>query len=251
MLKNKTLLKKICAVALALLTWQAAALLLNKSLLLASPTDVFLRLFTIWQEPEFFSSIWFSFSRIVLGFLTALIAGSFSALLAGRFHFVELILWPYMVTVKSIPVASFIVIALMWLSSAQLSIFIVFLIVLPVIYTNILNGIKNIDKKMLEMAAIFRLSWGKKLLYIWIPQIKPFILSACSISIGLAWKSGIAAEIIGIPSGSLGEALYYSKVYFNTIDLFSWTVIIVVLSVGFEKLFSLLLKYIFKGIERL
>lgn len=251
MLKNKTLLKKICAVALALLTWQAAALLLNKSLLLASPTDVFLRLFTIWQEPEFFSSIWFSFSRIILGFLTALIAGSFSALLAGRFHFVELILWPYMVTVKSIPVASFIVIALMWLSSAQLSVFIVFLIVLPVIYTNILNGIKNIDKKMLEMAAIFRLSWGKKLLYIWIPQIKPFILSACSISIGLAWKSGIAAEIIGIPSGSLGEALYYSKVYFNTIDLFSWTVIIVVLSVGFEKLFSLLLKYIFKGIERL
>ena len=156
-----------------------------------------------------------------------------------------------MATIKSIPVASFIIIALIWLTSSQLSIVIVFLIVLPVIYTNILNGIKNIDGKILETATIFRLSWKKRLLYIWLPQIKPFIFSASSISMGLAWKSGVAAEIIGIPSGSIGEELYYSKVYLNTTDLFTWTVIIIILSVGFEKIFSLLLKFIFKGIERL
>lgn len=251
MLKNKTFLQKTAAVVLALLLWQAAALLLNKSVLLASPVDVFMRLLTIWKEADFFPAVWFSFSRISLGFLLALFTGTLLALLAGRFKAAEILLWPYMVTIKSIPVASFIIIALIWLTSAQLSIFIVFLIVLPIIYTNILNGIKSADTKMIEAADIFRLSWSKRLLYIWLPQIKPFIISACSIAIGLAWKSGIAAEIIGIPTGSVGEALYYSKVYLDTTDLFAWTVVIVILSVGFEKLFSLILKYLFKGIERL
>ncbi len=251
MRRSKSFLQKAIAVVLALLTWQAAALLLNQKVLLASPVDVALRFCTIWTESEFFNSVWFTFSRIVLGFFMALLTGIVLAFLAGRFKYVEIILWPYMATIKSIPVASFIIIALIWLTSSQLSIVIVFLIVLPVIYTNILNGIKNIDGKILETATIFRLSWKKRLLYIWLPQIKPFIFSASSISIGLAWKSGVAAEIIGIPSGSIGEELYYSKVYLNTTDLFTWTVIIIILSIGFEKIFSLLLKFIFKGIERL
>ncbi|HCG34892.1 MAG TPA: nitrate ABC transporter permease, partial [Clostridiales bacterium] len=85
----------------------------------------------------------------------------------------------------------------------------------------------------------------------WLPQIKPFLLSACSIGLGLSWKAGIAAEIIGIPDGSIGEALYNAKVYFNTVDLFSWTVIIVVISILFEKLFMMLLKQMFAGWERL
>lgn len=251
MSKNKELLTKIAAIAAALLFWQAAAVLLNETILIASPVDVVKRLFTIWKEPEFFSSVWFSFSRIVSGFLTALVTGTVLALLAGRFRIVEILLWPYMVTVKSIPVASFVIIALIWLSSSTLSVFISFMIVLPIIYTNVLNAIRSVDKKMLRMADVFGLSFKKRLLYVWLPQIKPFIFSASSIAVGLAWKSGIAAEIIGIPDGSIGEALYYSKVYLNTADLFAWTLLIIILSVGFEKLFSLFLKLLYKGLEKL
>lgn len=251
MSKNKELLTKITAIAAALLFWQAAAVLLNETILIASPVDVVKRLFTIWKEPEFFSSVWFSFSRIVSGFLTALVTGTVLALLAGRFRIVEILLWPYMVTVKSIPVASFVIIALIWLSSSTLSVFISFMIVLPIIYTNVLNAIRSVDQKMLRMADVFGLSFKKRLLYVWLPQIKPFIFSASSIAVGLAWKSGIAAEIIGIPDGSIGEALYYSKVYLNTADLFAWTLLIIILSVGFEKLFSLFLKLLYKGLEKL
>lgn len=251
MLKNKKILQKTASIAAALLFWQAAAVLLNEKIILVAPTDVFARLFTIWEEPAFFSSIWFSLSRIAAGFLIALVVGVVLALAAGRFHIVEIILWPYMVTVKSIPVASFIIIALVWLTSSSLSVFISFMIVLPIIYTNILNAIRSVDKKMLQMADVFKLSFMKRLVYIWLPQIKPFLFSACSIAIGLAWKSGVAAEIIGIPQGSIGEALYYSKVYLNTTDMFTWTLIIVIMSVAFEKLFALALKFFYKGIEKL
>ena len=219
--------------------------------LFPTPIAVVGRLFGIWKEDGFFLAISQSFLKIVLGFILALLLGIVLAILAGRFSLIENLLWPFMITIKSVPVASFIVLALMWLASKQLSTFISFLMVLPVIYTNILGGIKNADRNMDRMADVFKLPWHRRIIYIWIPRIKPFLLSACSLALGLSWKSGIAAELIGIPSGSLGEMLYYSKVYFNTLDLFTWTLIIVIISVSFEKLFTALLKFLFRRLERI
>ncbi|HAZ18959.1 MAG TPA: nitrate ABC transporter permease [Clostridiales bacterium] len=248
---NRSMLQKTAAVLIALGVWQAAAMLLDQKILLVSPVAVLIRLTNIWIEEGFFASVWFSFCRIVAGFFLALAAGLLLGIVAGKFRKVEIFLWPFILTIKSVPVASFIVLALIWLSSAKLSVFISFLMVLPIIYTNVLNGIKNTDVRMTQMADVFQVKWNRRLLYIWLPQIKPFLLSACSIGLGLSWKAGIAAEIIGIPDGSIGEALYNAKVYFNTVDLFSWTVIIVVISILFEKLFMMLLKQMFAGWERL
>jgi NitT/TauT family transport system permease protein len=156
-----------------------------------------------------------------------------------------------MVTIKSIPVASFVVIALIWLSSQNLSSLISFLMVLPIIYTNVLEGIRSVDKKMLEMADVFQMTTRKRMRFIWLPSLKPFLLSAMKISLGLAWKSGVAAELIGIPEGSVGEELYYSKLYLDTESLFAWTVVIVVVSVLFEKLFLLLTKKLIERTERI
>ena len=249
--RGKTILCKTAAVLLALMVWQAAAMALDQKILLVAPSDVAVRLVSIWKEPGFWGIIWFSFKRIALGFLLGLFCGTVLAVIAGRFKIVETLLWPYMITIKSVPVASFIVIALVWLSARQLSVFISFLMVLPIIYTNVLSGVKNTSRKMTEMAKVFRLNWGKRMLYINMPQVKPYLLSGMSISLGLAWKAGVAAEIIGIPDGSLGEMLYESKAYLNTVDLFAWTVIIVVISVLFEKAVILLAKLGFRGLERL
>lgn len=249
--RAKGIIAKSAAVLLALLVWQTAAMALDQKILLASPVDVAGRLGTIWREPGFWGTIWFSFRRIALGFLIGFAAGTVLAVIAGRFKIVETLLWPYMITIKSVPVASFIVIALVWLSSKQLSAFISFLMVLPIIYTNVLTGVKNTSRKMVEMAKVFRLNWVRRMLYINMPQVKPYLLSGMSISLGLAWKAGVAAEIIGIPDGSLGEMLYEAKAYLNTVDLFAWTVIIVLISILFEKAVTGLAKLGFRGLERL
>ena len=131
------------------------------------------------------------------------------------------------------------------------SITIAFLIAFPVIYNNILQGIKNVDGKMLEMAKLHNMSWGRRLLYVNLPGIKPYLFSACSTAVGMAWKAGIAAEVIGIVKGSIGEKLYESKIYIESVDLFAWTVIIILLSVFLEKAFMLILKALFKGVEKL
>lgn len=246
--KNK--LEKFGAVLFALSVWQIAAMVLNESLLLVTPVVVAQRLISLCAEPDFISAVAFSFVRIVSGYFIALIAGSILAVIAGHSHGVEVILRPFVQSIKSVPVASFIILCLIWLNSCNLSIFIAFLMVLPIVYTNMLQGIKSTDSKLLEMAGLFRINWLKKMKYIHLPQLKPFIISACSVSIGLAWKAGIAAEVIGIPQGSIGEKLYEAKIYLSTADLFAWTVVIVMVSVAFEKAFMAVLKRLFDGLER-
>ena len=250
MLKNN-FVKRALSVIFALTIWQISAMIVNEEFLFPTPIGVICRLFTIWQEDGVLTAISNSFIKIVSGFLLGLLLGILLALIAARFSVIEQLLWPFMITIKSVPVASFIVLALMWLTSRQLSTFISFLMVLPIIYTNILSGIKNSDREKDKMATVFRMSPLGRVIYIWIPRIKPFMLSACSIAIGLSWKAGVAAELIGIPGCSLGEMLYYSKLYFNTVDLFAWTLIIVLISVLFEKLFIALLKLAFRRIERI
>ena len=231
--------------------WQLAAMLLDQRLLLASPVKVLGRLATIWLEKGFWQTVSFSFVRIVCGFLLAFVTGILLAVLAGRFPIVEIFLWPFVLTVKSVPVASFIIILLIWLSSAELSIIISFLMVFPILYSNVLQGIKSTDGKLTEMAQLYKMPWSRRLFYIYLPQVKPFLYSACSVALGMSWKAGIAAEVIGIPAGSIGDALYQSKIYYNTSDLFAWTVIIVLISVGFEKVFLVALKRAFSGMEKL
>ena len=117
---------------------------------------------------------------------------------------------------KTVPVVSFIILALLWIPTKYLSIVISFLMVLPVMYTNIQKGIDTTNIQLLEMAKTYRIGLFHTFRYIYIPAVFPFFLSACSIGLGLCFKSGIAAEVIGLPSHSIGEALYEAKLYLLT-----------------------------------
>ncbi len=244
-LLKKNSIRKLLSVALALLLWQAGAILLDLPLLLVPPLEVVKRLFGLMRESDFWRTLLFSFSRIVLGFAIAFVLGCVLGVLSGKWPLLETLLWPYVITIKTVPVASFIILSLFFLSARRLSTFISFLMVFPVIYSNVLEGIRSTDRELLEMAQVFRIPWGRRLLYIYLPHLKPFLFSACSVALGMSWKSGVAAEVIGVASGSIGEKLYESKIYFITEDLLAWTVVIVLVSVLFEKLFLRLMKVAF------
>lgn len=253
-LKNQRRYQLLFSVLLALILWQLGAMLFEHfvvlgGFLVATPAAVFRRLLALWSQLSFWQTVWFSFGRIVTGFFAALTLGSLLAAAAGRFPLLETLFWPYITVIKATPVASFIILCLIWWGSRNLSIIISFLMVLPVIYTNMLQGIRSTDRHLLEMAAVFRAGWGRQLVYIYLPQLKPYLLSACSISLGMTWKSGIAAEVIGIPDGSIGEMLYQAKIYLNAQDLFAWTAVIILISVAFEKLFIAFIKIAYRKLE--
>lgn len=248
---NKERLYRTGSIVLALILWQAVSMLVGMELLLASPLKVIARLFTLIFEKDFLKTVSYSTLRITGGFLLAFIAGSIFAVLAERFHWLEILLRPYVATVKAVPVASFIILFLIWFSYDQLTVLISFLIVFPVIYSNFLQGLKSTDKNMLEMAELYKVNWRRRFVYIYLPSVKPYLVSACSIAVGMAWKAGAAAEVIGIVNGSIGEKLYNSKIYFQNADLLAWTVVIVACSVVGEKLFQALIKALFAGIEKI
>lgn len=138
--------------------------------------------------------------------------------------------------------ASFVILALIWIGSKNLSVFIAFLVVFPMIYVNTIAGLSSADSQLLEMARVFRMTGRKKFRYIYWPALLPYLLSGANISLGMSFKSGIAAEVIGVPSHSIGEKLYMAKIYFSTAELFAWTFVIIVISGLFEKVFLWLLK---------
>lgn len=227
--------KRICFYVLSaafwVLLWHIASVIIDKELFLPAPARVCEALFTelIYQE-GFRASIVVSLVHIGEGFLLGTLFGILLAVLSHCVEAVKILLWFPMKVIKSVPVASFVILSLLWMRSEKLSVFIPFLMVLPILYINTLTGLEKTDEKLLDMAALFKLSFPKKTLHIYIPQILPHILSACSLAMGMAWKSGIAAEIIGLASNSIGNQLYQAKLYLMTPELFAWTIVIVVLS---------------------
>ncbi|MBQ6000956.1 MAG: ABC transporter permease subunit [Clostridia bacterium] len=233
-----------------LLIWQAASLWIGQEILLVSPVTVLKTLGQLIVSPTFWRSVGFSFVRIVSGFTLAWALGVGLAVAAAWSPLLRKLLTPLTATIKATPVASFIILALVWIPSRNLSVFISFLMVLPIVYINCLSGILQVDRELLEMARVFRVPLRRRLLYIYLPDVMPFLISAASVSLGLCWKSGIAAEVIGLPTGSIGERLYEAKIFLQTGELFAWTVVIILVSVAFEKLVLALLRMLQQRLER-
>lgn len=249
--KKKKRTIRLWAVAVWLLVWQAVSAWIGQEILLVSPVVVFRRLTELVREAGFWQSIGFSLVRILGGFLLAMAAGILAAGLSARFRRIRELLAPAVLTIKAVPVASFVILVLIWVPSRNLSIVISFLMVFPILYTNVLDGILGTDPKLLEMAKVFEVPKTVQIRYIYVSQVLPFFRAGCSVGLGLCWKAGVAAEVIGIPDGSIGENLYNAKVYLNTPDLFAWTVVIVLISLVFEKLFLAAVDQIVIRLERM
>lgn len=231
------------AVLFWLLVWQAGSMVMAAvypygHVLLASPLESLVRLAQLVRTAPFWGAVAWSSVRILGGFLSACVLAVAFAALSARWRLVRELLAPLVAVVKAVPVVSFIILALVWLSAKSLSPFIAALMVFPPVYLNVLSAISHTDRELVEMARVFRVPFSRQLVGIYLPAVLPAFRAATSLALGLCWKAGVAAEVIGLPDGSIGERLYNAKVYFLTPDLFAWTAVIVAVAVLFEKLFQ-------------
>lgn len=240
----------VIAAVFWLVVWQLAAMAIHQTFLLASPLQTLQTLQRLVVTAAFWQRILFSTARILGGFLAALAVGTLLAACSAAITPVRILLKPLMQMIKAIPVASFIILVLLWVDSSGLAVLISFLMVLPVVYTAVLQGIQQVDGKLLEMVKVFRIPFFRAVGAVWIPQIWPYFVQSCTVGMGLAWKSGVAAEVIGLPTGSIGEALYQAKIYLETGELFAWTAVIVLISTCLERLLLKLLHQVGKQWEK-
>ena len=225
-----------------LAVWQIASLWIHNSIILVGPVSMFQALWEQALQPDFWLSAALSFGKIAFGFILAFFTGICLGAASYSLPFLRELLEPAVLLLKAIPVASFVILALLWVGSDNLSVLISFFIVFPILYTNTIEGLEQTDRKLLEMAKVFRIPFHKKAWHIYRPALWPFLLGGCKIALGLSWKSGIAAEVIGVPAHSIGEKLYMAKIYLSTADLFAWTFAIIVICALWERLFLKLLE---------
>ncbi len=217
------------------LVWQLAASLVNNRILLVGPLETLETLAKQVSLGTFWLTVGSSLLRIGTGFTAGFALGLLLAAASGRFSLAEEVLSPLMSLLKAIPVASFVVLFLIWWRSGVLATAVSFCIVLPNIYVNTLEGIRHVDRRLLEMAQVLRIPAWNRFFYIYRPALKPYLDSAIRICAGMSWKSGVAAEVIGIPALSVGEQLYLSKIYLDTAGVLAWTAVTILASALCEK----------------
>ena len=240
-------LKKLGIALCWLFLWQIASILIHNKILLAGPIESATALINMAKTPDFATSVVTSVLHIVAGIILGGIIGILLGALSIKFKLLGDFVSPIVTVLKSVPVASFVVLILIWIGSDNLSTVIVTLVVFPIIYLATTGGFSAADSKLLEMAHVYRMPMGAKIRFIYIPALIPSYLGAFSVAVGMGFKSGAAAEVIGQPLLTMGNGLYRSKINLDTAEVFAWTFTIVLASWVTEKLFFLLI-YIFKRI---
>ena len=238
---KKTL--KYAAIALIwLLIWQVGAMIAGEELLLPSPLSVIVRLAELCLTADFYITIATSLSRILLGMAAGIAIGALGGILTALVPLARDFVSPLLAVVKSTPVASFIVLFVLWISRDATPLIIASMMVIPVVWTNVETGILDTDKSLLEMARVYKMSATKKIGQIYLPSLSPYFFAALRSSLGMSWKAGIAAEVLLLPLISIGKMISDSKQALETVDLFAWTVVVVILSIIIEKLMVALLR---------
>lgn len=233
--EKRGLAGKCLAILFWLAVWALLSRTVNNRILMATPSETVRRLTELLGQESFYRTLAGSLLRIGTGFGLGFGLAAVLAAAAFRFRFLEELANPFMSLVKTVPVASFAVLLLVWQGPSRLTAAICFLVVLPNIYMNVTEGLKSMDVRLPEMAEVFRLPFWNRFFYIYRPALKPFLYGGLKVSLGMCWKAGVAAEVIGIPDASIGEQLYLSKIYLDTAGVFAWTAVIILLSVLAEK----------------
>lgn len=222
--------------------WELFTRLVDNSFLLVGPVEAFRHIFLLMEKAAFFRILSFSSFRILSAYFLAFILALTLALFSYRHKFFENLIQPPLFLLRSLPVASFVIILLFFIGRANLSFFISFWMSFPIFYFNFLEGLKKLDQDVLEMARVFRFSPWNRFRYILIPGIYPQMLSSAKLAMGLSWKSGIAAELIGQVRNSIGYQLMEAKVSLDMGEVFAWSIIMIALSKSFELLVLYVLK---------
>ena len=219
-----------------ILLWALLAHLAGQEMLLPSPLLVAKTLLRLASGADFWLTLLNSLARILSGMLAGTLLGVLLAVLTHSSAVCRAIIAPFMSLVKSTPVASFIILALIWLGRGVVPLFITALMVMPVVWANVSEGLRAQDEKLLEVARVFCLPERRVFFSLTLPTVLPYFRSALCSALGLGWKAGVAAEVLTVPQRSVGRMIYESKLYLETPELFAWTVTVIAVSFLIERL---------------
>ena len=229
----------IAAVAFMLLLWKGLALYFDSDFILPHPEDTLVKTLSLFGESQFLFVVGATILRGVIGFAISLIFGVGLGIAAGLSNDFSAFLKPILVVLRSTPVIAIILLALIWLNANSVPIFIAILTMFPFICTNTIDGIRSVDKQLVEMAQVYRVGRLRIVREVYVPAIMPFIISGASSAMGIGWRAIIIGEVLSQPRYGIGTVMHSAQTFLNVDAVIAWTIIAVLLSYIFERIIRL------------
>jgi len=222
-------------VVLALLVWELVALCVGAPYIVPAPQDVLARGAELVVTAPFWQAVGWSLLRVLVGFACGMVCGIALAVPMAAWPRVRAVFAPFIKVIRTVPVVCFILLMLLWVNATWLSAIISALMVLPVAWTNTIEALDSLDAGAVEVARVFRLGPARRLFRLYLPAIAPQLLATAAVGLGLAWKSGITAEVLALPVLGMGSNIYHAKIALEAADIFVWAIVIIVLSLVMES----------------
>lgn len=240
LLKNKAV-KLVLPLIVIFAIWEISAIAINESIILPTVEETILSLFKTVTGKSFLRIVAIAFLRVAAGIISGVLLGIILATLCHYFTLADTLITPIISIMKATPVACMIILLWISMSYTEIAVFVVVLMVMPIIWQNILDGYRSINKELDEVATVYNFSIAKRIKLLIIPSLFNYLKPALVTSIGLAWKAEIAAEIVTY--NNIGQLIYYYKNSppIETAPIFAWTIIIVTFSILLERLTKMLM----------
>ncbi len=216
--------------------WQAVSSLIGLQIILPGPAATLERLRRLLFSPTFAADVLATVTRGLLGFALSAAAALVLGVAAGRRPAVFALLQPAVAVVRATPVMSVILLAMIWFRTEGMPVFVAFLMCFPVLYGNVVEGIRSIDRDLVDMAHVFRVRRRRILTALYLPAILPYLVAGFSATLGLSWKVVVAAEVLAQPARALGSRLQESRVMLDTAGVLAWTAVALLLAAATEGL---------------
>ncbi len=230
----------IAGVLLIILLWQFAAFRVDNDILIPYPADVLKQLLEIIQSRAFYESVIHTVFRVAKGFGISMICALIFSVLSDRYPLFRQLFAPAQLLTRTIPNASYIILAIIWLGAEGSVAAVTFMILFPLFYNSFINALDNEPSVLKDVDSLYQHSMRDRLLYRTMPLLTGEILDTGRTAASMGLKVGVMAEILGAVRIGIGRQLSLSRTYLETDRLLAWTVIIIVISLLFDRLFRLL-----------
>ncbi len=224
----------LSAILLILIIWDRLSYMVGAEVLLPTPAQTFRELIRIINSGTFWQALLNTTIRSMIGFFLTVVVAAIFAVLAGIFKPLFYLFEQIVLITKAAPPISIVLLALIWLGSERSPVLVGFLVIFPIIYTNITAGIEDVDRRLIQMAQIYKISGLRKITGIYLPSIMPYVLAAFSTALGLNLRVVIMAEVLSQPQIAIGTSLHLDRVFLNTAGVFAWTLTAVAIAAVFD-----------------
>lgn len=226
---------KFLSIFFFLIIWEGVALYIDNSLLFPRVSEIFLSLKNLVASGDFILILWNTLSRFFISIVFSLILAIIFSVASYRYEVISFLLFPFIIFLRAVPTIAIIIVVLIWSSVERVPIVVGMLILFPILYESILGGIKNVDKNLLKMSKVFKVSTKRVVIDIYIPSIYYSISSNIPSYMGLTFKVIIAGEVLSQESLSIGGEIFINKIYLESSNIFAWIIVVIVLNYFLEK----------------